>query len=206
MCWQAARLSTKIKDKSFCHQLRCDLNRRSPGLEAVAIQRPTSATDGGELTYGGNRDADESKDGRQSGVDEIELIRQHLLDARDMADTLAAGWEVFELVRVLASAAANRAADMYPAFTFARGSAVNGRNAIAFAPSMPTDYAGSRDGMALPMEDVGEVADILAGLASALSVRLREAAGLATAAGDRIACETAARDAGRISELLAESK
>ena len=145
-------------------------------------------------------------DGGQSGVDEIGLIRQHLLGARHMAGTLAAGWDVFELVRVLASAASDRAADMYPAFTFARGSAVHGRNAIAFAPSMPTDHARSLEGLALPTDDVDEIADILAGLASALSARLREAAGFATADGDRIACEKAARDAGRISELLAESK
>jgi hypothetical protein len=139
-------------------------------------------------------------------VDETRLIRQHLLDAHDIADTLAAGWEVFELVRVLASAAADREADMYPAFTFARGSAVNGRNALTFAPSMPANHSGSLEGLALPTDDVDEVADILAGLASALSKRLRKAAGLATADGDRTACEKAARDADRISDLLAESK
>ena len=139
-------------------------------------------------------------------MDEIRLIRQHLLDARNVTDTLAAGWEIFELVRVLASAAAGREADMYPAFTFARGSAVNGRDAIAFAPSMPADYAGSLGGLALPTDDIDGVADILAGLASALSAHLREAAGLATADGDRIACEKAAREAGHISELLAASK
>lgn len=136
----------------------------------------------------------------------MELIGQRLRDARDVADVLAAGWEIFELVSVLASAAADRAADMYPAFTFARGSAVNGRNAIAFAPSMPTGHAASLEGLASLAEDVDEVADILADLASALNKRLREAARLATADGDRIACETAARDADRISELLTGSR
>jgi hypothetical protein len=52
--------------------------------------------------------------------------------------------------------------------------------------------------------DVYEVADAVAGLASALSARLREAAGLAANAGDRTACEDAALDAEQISALLAK--
>ncbi len=52
---------------------------------------------------------------------------------------------------------------------------------------------------------VDEVADALGGLASVLSARLREAALLAVADGDRIACQNAARDADQIGELLARS-
>jgi hypothetical protein len=143
---------------------------------------------------------------RRNDVNRIERIEQQLASAHDIADVLAAGWESFEFVRVLASVCADQAADMYPAFMFAQGSAVSGRNAIAFAPSMPADRAVLLESPALSAGNVDEVADALAGLASALSARLREAAGRADDDGDRVACEQAARDAERISELLAGSK
>jgi hypothetical protein len=139
-------------------------------------------------------------------VSQIELLRQRVLHADGMARMLAAGWEAFEFVRSVAGANADRSADMYPAFTFARGAAVSGRNAIAFAPSMPADQAMLFE-EAAPLEgDAYEVADMLADLASALSARLRETAGVAGDAGDRTVCEDAARDADRITELLAKSQ
>lgn len=134
----------------------------------------------------------------------IEPIRQRLLDADGVPGVLAAGWEAFEFVRSVAGAGADQAAGMFPAFTFARGAAVSGRNAIAFAPSMPAGQATLLERPAPPAADVYEVADGLAELASVLSARLREAAELAADAGDRAACENAARDADRISELLAK--
>ena len=135
-------------------------------------------------------------------MNQIELARQHLLGADSVPGLLSAGWEIFELVIAVAAASADQSADMFPAFTFARGSAVSGRNAIAFAPSMPTGYAPS--GAPEPVTgDVYQVADAVAGLASALSARLRDAAGHAADAGDRAACELAAGHADQISELLA---
>lgn len=136
-------------------------------------------------------------------MEQIELIEQHLREADGVADVLAVAWEVFDLVGALAAACTEQAADMYSAFMFARGAAVNGRNAIAFAPSMPAVRAASFGNPELSASDVDEVADILAALASALSGRLKAAARLAADDGDRIACENAARDADRIGELLA---
>lgn len=132
-------------------------------------------------------------------------LEQKLLKAGSVADVLAAGWEIFELVRVIAAASAGQAADMYPAFTFARGAAVSGRNALAFAPSMPAGPGASFESLAPPACDVQEIADAVAGLASALSARLRETAAIAADAGDRSACEDAADDAERIIGLLAGS-
>jgi len=135
-------------------------------------------------------------------VNQIELARHRLLGADGVPGLLSAGWEIFELVIAVAAASADQSADMYPAFTFARGSAVSGRNAIAFAPSMPACYAPS--GTPGPVTgDVYQVADAVAGLASALSARLQDAAGHATDAGDCAACELAAGHADQISELLA---
>jgi hypothetical protein len=135
-------------------------------------------------------------------VNQIELAKQHLLGADSMPSLLAAGWEAFELVMAVAAASADQCPDMYPALTLARGSAVSGRNAIAFAPSMPDGYAAPLDNPVPGTGDVYEVADAVAGLASVLSARLRDAAGLAADAGDRAACEDAARYAEQIGKLL----
>jgi hypothetical protein len=54
-----------------------------------------------------------------------------------------------------------------------------------------------------PAGDADEIADALADLASALSIRMREAAGLADNPPDRTACQDAAREAERITWLLA---
>ena len=137
---------------------------------------------------------------------QIELARQRLLGADGVPGVLSAGWDIFELVIAVAAASADQSADMYPAFTFARGSAVSGRNAIAFAPSMPASYAAPSVTPEPGTGDVYQVADAVAGLASALSARLRDAAGHAADAGDCAACELAAGHADQISELLARSR
>jgi hypothetical protein len=137
-------------------------------------------------------------------VNEIEQVREHLRAADGVPAVLSAGWDAFEVVRAVAAACAGQAADMYPAFTFARGSAVSGRNAIAFAPSMPAGHAEPPAVTAPVTGDVYEVADAVVGLASALGERLREAAGRAADAGDRTACEDAAADAEQIRALLAK--
>jgi hypothetical protein len=138
-------------------------------------------------------------------VKQIEMIEQHLGEAVGVGDVLAAGWGIFELVGDLAAACAEQSVDLYPAFMFARSAAVDGRNAIAFAPSVPAVGAALSGAPVLWTGDVSEVADALAGLASALSMRLRAVARLAADDGDRAACENATRDADRISELLARS-
>ena len=135
---------------------------------------------------------------------QIELVERQLVEADDLADVLAVGWEIFDLVGGLAADCADRAADMYPAFMFARGAAVNGRNAIASAPSMPAGRSVLVESAKPSATDVYDIADAIARLASVLGTRLREAARLADD-GDRTICQNAARDADRIVELLAES-
>ena len=139
-------------------------------------------------------------------MNQINLAKQRLLDADSMPGLLAAGWEAFELVIAVAAAKADQSPDMYPALTLARGSAVSGRNAIAFAPSMPEDYAAPPDQPAADKSDIDDVAEAVAGLASVLSERLQDAAGRAPDAGDRAACENAARHAEQIAKLLARGQ
>ena len=136
-------------------------------------------------------------------MNQIGLIQQRLADAGSLPAVLAASWEIFELIAASASASPGESPEIYPAFTFARSSAVSGRNAVAFAPSMPVFSANTVHDPPKPTADAYEIADTLAGLASALSVRLRESAGLAADAADRSACENAASEAERIAWLLA---
>lgn len=139
----------------------------------------------------------------ETSMQQIELAVQSLLSAGSVPGVLTAGWDAFELLRAGSAASADRSASLYPAFTFARGSAVSGRNAIAFAPSMPGGHAAPVEGLEPPASDAHEVADALVDLASALSARLRDAARLAGHPDDRAACEKAARHADHIRELLA---
>lgn len=113
------------------------------------------------------------------------------------------GWEIFEFVGLSLLLTPTRHPTSDPAFTFARGSAVSGRNAIALAPSLPTGLPAEPENLVLPADEADEIADAIARLASALSARLRKAARLTADADDRTACEDAARDADWISELLA---
>jgi hypothetical protein len=136
-------------------------------------------------------------------MNQIGLIQQRLADAGSLPAVLAVSWEIFELIVASACVSAGESPEMYPAFTFARSSAVSGRNAVAFAPSMPTFPGTAVHHPPEPPADVCEVADTLVSLASALSVRLRESAGLAADAADRSACESAASEAERIAWLLA---
>src|SRR5258708_3609267 len=131
---------------------------------------------------------------------------EHLLSADSLHDLLSAGWDAFELVTAVTGVSADRSADMYPAFTFARGEAVSGRNAIAFAPSMPGGHTAPPGDPAPIAGELDEIADAVAVLASTLSACLRGAAGLATDAGDRVACENAARHADQICQLLARGQ
>jgi hypothetical protein len=148
--------------------------------------------------------SDRSTEGSCHRVNRIKLIHQRLADADGLPAVLSVSWEIFELVGTIASASAGGFPDMYPAFTFARGAAVSGRNAIAFAPSMPPVSGEPGHRPLTPAGDVDEIADTLANLASAVSIRLRESAGLAAADGDRSACENAAGQAERIARFLAK--
>ena len=134
---------------------------------------------------------------------QADLLERRLLDAVGLAGVLAVGWEIFEFVESLCAVSAGQAADLYSAFTFARGSAVSGRNVIALAPSLLACPPAPSENPVPPTGEADEIADVIAELAAALSERLRETARLATDPDDQAACQDAARDAARISELLA---
>lgn len=137
-------------------------------------------------------------------MNQIKLIHQRLAGARGLPAVLAAGWDIFELIAAIASGSAGDSADMYPAFTFARGAAVSGRNAIAVAPCLPPLSGNAAHHPPEAAADPYEIADAIAGLAAALCMRLRQEAERAADPADRSACQNAAGEAERIWRLLAE--
>jgi hypothetical protein len=139
-------------------------------------------------------------------VQEIDALRDRLDAADCVADTLAAGWDTFELVEVIADDYADRAPDTFAAFLFAAASAAEGRDAVGFAPSMPASPGIPIGFVVSDSRDMCEVVGELAGLVSILGTRLQAAVHRADSPGDRRAFEHAAREAGRICDLLAPAR
>ena len=54
-----------------------------------------------------------------------------------LAGLLDAGFDAFEVIRLVARAGEDRAPDLFAAFITAAGTAVEGRNALGDAPSLP---------------------------------------------------------------------
>jgi hypothetical protein len=130
-------------------------------------------------------------------------IGARLSQAGSLAETLGAGFDAFEVIRMTARAWQDRAPGLFAAFMTAADAAVDGREALTIAPSLP--LGGSPGpGAAVPAAaDAGQAAQALAALAAVLADRLRDAAALAGTPRDRAACMDAAAAAGRICQLMA---
>ena len=120
----------------------------------------------------------------------------------DLAGTLAASFDAFEAIRLAARSCEDRDPGLFPAFMLAAGAAVEGRNAVAAAPSLPRANGETRPAAPEPGADVQEIADGLAALADLLARHLSGAAATATAPGDGAGCAGAAGAAGQIHRLL----
>jgi hypothetical protein len=136
-------------------------------------------------------------------MQEIDEMLARVNAADGLADTLAAGWDAFELIQTIANEQADRSPGTFAAFMFAAAAAADGLDAVGFAASMPATPGEPISRTDPDAHHVDQVADRITALASALGRRLETAAGLADNAADRRACEHAAREAGRIHDLLA---
>ena len=133
---------------------------------------------------------------------ETTSIGTRLEQAASLPEVLAAGFDAFEAIRVTARHHQDQVPALFAAFMTTADAAVDGREAITIAPSLPPAPA-ARPGQALTADaDTGQVADTLAALAAVLRDRLRDAAARAGTAGDRTACQDAADAAGRICQLM----
>ena len=137
-------------------------------------------------------------------MDDVEVIVARLRDARALPELLAASYDAFETIRVLARGGEDIVPWLFAAFMTAADAAVDGTQAITIAPSLflaPTAtliVAPSAVGA-----DIDTIADALAALGELLDERLTHAAGRARLAGDRAACQEAAQAGRRIHQLMA---
>ncbi len=96
----------------------------------------------------------------------------------------------------------DRVPELFAAFMTTADTAVDGREALTIAPSLPLDGGAELSTVVAAGADAGQVADVLAALAAVLRDRLTDAAALADTPGDRAACQAAAAAAGRICQLM----
>jgi hypothetical protein len=137
-----------------------------------------------------------------SEVPQANSIGDRLRQAASLPEALDAGFDAFEAIRMAARDWQDRAHGLFAAFITTADAAVDGREALTAAPSLPLTGTTEPARALAAGADAGHAADALAALAALLRDRLTEAAGLADAPGDRIACQEAAEAAGRISQLM----
>jgi Flp pilus assembly protein TadB len=129
-------------------------------------------------------------------------IEARLRRASSLPETLDAGFDAFEAIRMAARDCQDRVPELFAAFMMTANVAVDGREALTPAPSLPST-SGTEPGHAgTARADAGQVADALAALAAVLRDRLTDAAARADAPGDQAACQDAAEAAGRICQLM----
>jgi hypothetical protein len=138
-------------------------------------------------------------------VTQTSSIQNRLRQAASLPETLAAAFDAFEAIRITARNYQNQVPALFAAFMTAADAAVDGREAITAAPSLPPN--GADISPAVPADaDTDEAADCLAALAAALSKHLTEAASQAEVSpDDQAACHDAAVAASRIGQLMTRS-
>lgn len=129
-------------------------------------------------------------------------IESRLEQAASLPEMLAAGFDAFEIVRIAARGCQDRAPELFAAFMTAADAAVDGREALTIAPSLPWATGGGPGDADVGGGDPVLVADALAALAGVLGDRLGQAAAGAKLPADQVACQEAAYAAARIRQLM----
>jgi len=132
-------------------------------------------------------------------------LQSRLQRALSLPGTLGVSFDAFEVIRVLARQSQDRAPRLFAAFMSTADAAVDGREAVTIAPSLPPLGVSTAPPDPAVGADLDEVIAALALLAGLLADRLNCAAADATLAGDRAACEEAAAAARQIRTLMARS-
>lgn len=123
-----------------------------------------------------------------------------------LPDSLAAGVDAFETIRLHARQCEDRAPELFAAFMTTAAAAADGCDALAAAPSLPPpDRHTAATSMPVPDADIDAIADALAALATTLHSLLAREAMMAANRADRTACDDAARSAMEIRQLMARS-
>lgn len=135
---------------------------------------------------------------------ETSILAQRLRQTGSLPALLAASWDAFEFIAQIAPAYDDPDSNARGyAFMLATVAACRGRNALAFAPSLPGDDSG-KETEVVALGGETQAAATLASLADLLRQRLTEACSGALGNDDRRACEVAIAAAGETRNLLAE--
>jgi len=140
-------------------------------------------------------------------VHDVETIMARLQGARSLPELLAAGFDAFETIRVLARGSEDIVPSLFAAFITVADAAVDGRQAITLAPSLPPG-SGVTPVTHPPAAgaDIDTVTVALTALGELLDECLARAADRALIPGDRAACQEAAEAGRRIHQLMARGQ
>jgi hypothetical protein len=136
-------------------------------------------------------------------VQMVNQARAQVQLAASVPDVLAAAFDAFEVIRMCARVCEDQELGPFAAFMATANAAVDGREAVTIAPSLPPDPSGVTAVTPVTADAaIGEVTAVLTALAVSLSERLALIAVQASEAGDRAACAEAAQAAQRIVSLM----
>jgi hypothetical protein len=136
----------------------------------------------------------------------MQSYQTRLQGAPGLPELLAASFDTFEAIRLLARSREDEVPELFAALISTAGAAVEGREAVTAAPSLPPGPAGPQPSLLAPNADLDEAIDVLAGLGELLDRCLTAAAAAATLPGDRAACEDAADAARQLYQLMARDE
>ena len=111
---------------------------------------------------------------REKGEDmpEPQPIQARLQDASGLADTLAVSFDAFEAIRLAARSCVDWVPELFAAFMTTAGAAVEGREAITAASSLPAGPGATQPGLVVPGDSIGDAVGVLAALGTLLDSRL----------------------------------
>lgn len=135
-------------------------------------------------------------------LQQVTRILHRLRQTSSLACTLAASFDAFEAIRLLARGNEHRDPSLFATFMMAADAAVDGRQALTTSPSLPPPTTPQPAVTPATGAGLDDIADAMADLATQLADRLPCATTMAETPGDRAACEQAAHAAGQIRQLM----
>jgi hypothetical protein len=134
----------------------------------------------------------------------MDAAQQRLQEADGLAVVLDAAYAAFEGMVSVIHPVQDPSSGLFAAFVMAAASAVDGRNALALAPSLPRHslLAVPAEQQPRPGEPPERVADLVAGLSRLVAEQLTQAAVSAPDIDDRDACRHSAQSARDICGLF----
>ena len=132
----------------------------------------------------------------------MQSFQVRLQEASGLPELLAASFDTFEAIRQEADSWVDEVPELFAAFMTTAVTAVEGREAVTAAPSLPPGPGGPQPSLLTADAGLNEAIDTLADLGALLDCCLTQAAASATNPQDRAACEEAADSARQIRHLM----